>query len=89
MFSEGVSVVLCLFIKQRLSLAIGSLGMRNATEETVTSVVLGTRYVERSHQEKTEDDERKDPLQGDDLNGKLTQCKGYISISSAHLYISW
>lgn len=67
---------LCFFIKQRLSLAIGSLGMGNATEETVTSVVLGTRDVKRSHQEKTEDDERKYPLQSDDLNGKLTQCKG-------------
>lgn len=50
--------------------------MRNATEETVTSVVLGAGDIKGSYQEKTEDDKRKDPLQGNNLYCELAQCKG-------------
>lgn len=49
--------------------------MRNATEQSVASVVLGAGDVDRGHGEKTEDDKREDPLQSNDLDGKLTQCK--------------
>lgn len=49
--------------------------MCNATEESVASVVLGAGDVDRGHGEKTEDDKSEDPLQGNDLDGKLAQCE--------------
>lgn len=59
-----------LVVEQGLSLAI-SLGLSNAAEETVASVVFSAGYIERDHREDAENDECKDPLQGDDLDGEL------------------
>lgn len=64
---------LCLVVEQGLSLAIGRLWVCNATEETVTSVVLGAGDIERRHGEETKNNKRKDPLQSNDLDGELSQ----------------
>lgn len=62
-------------VKQWLTLAI-SLRMRNTPEQGVTAVVLSTRQIDRFDQENGENNERKDPLQGNNLDRELLdgQC---------------
>lgn len=77
------SITLCLLIKQRLALAVRRLRMSNATEQAVTTVVLGSRNINRSHQEDTEDDKGEDPLQSNDLDGNLAEGQSWKT-KSAH-----
>jgi hypothetical protein len=52
--------------------------MRNTTEETVATVVLGTRDIERGDREERKDDEREDPLQGNYLHSELSQSQSWM-----------
>ena len=58
-------------MEQGLSLTVGRLGMRNAAEQGVPSVVFGAGDVQRGHCEQTEDNKGEDPLEGNDLDGEL------------------
>ena len=64
-----------ILIQQWLSLAI-TFGVCHATEQRVTSIVLGAGEIHRFHQEDGEDDKSKDPLQGNDLDGELLYSQG-------------
>lgn len=52
--------------------------MHNATEEAVTARILSTGSVDRGDEEDSEDDEGKDPLQGDDFDGNLLDSQRCI-----------
>ena len=63
-------------VKQWLTFAI-SLRMRNTSEQRVTTIILGTRQIDRFDQENSEDDECKDPLQGNNLDRELLDGQCY------------
>jgi hypothetical protein len=52
----------------------------NTTEQAVTTSVLSRRDVKRDGQEHGKDGKGKDPLQGNDLDGDLSEgkCWGYL-----------
>lgn len=64
-------------IQQRLALAVLR-DHRVLAEEDVATRILGSGDVERLHEEDGEDDESKDPLQGNGLDGKLLERQAYF-----------
>lgn len=69
-------------MKQRLALAVRRLRVRNTAEQTVTTVVLGSRNINGSNQEDGENDKGKDPLQSNDLDGELAECQRWKNLIS-------
>lgn len=82
------SMNLSLLIKQRLALAVRRLRMSNATEQTVTTVVPGSRNINGSHQENAEDDNGEDPLQSNDLDGELAEGQSWKTESEHYSLVS-